>query len=148
MYLLSTEGWCANPLGQWAPCRAHLDAVGHFSSLSPTAQGQTNPHGTTFLLQRSLSCSEALAVARLLSIPSPAPAHHGLGIMELSMDHILLWITLKAEGNKRESLPLPVSERFPNLPVNQVWEKKAKNPLCSRKFKHLTTLSPHLLNLT
>lgn len=71
--------------------------------------------------------------------------------MELSMDHILLWIALKDEGNEKESLPLPVSEWFPNLSLHQVWEKKAKNPLCFRKFEHLTTLSPlmnHLLSLS
>lgn len=91
------------------------------------------------------------SIAKWLLIPPPAPAHHAQGIMELSMDRILLWVTLKAEGNKKEILPLPVSEWFPNLSVHQVCEKKAKNPFSFRKFEHLTTLSSlmnHLLNLT
>lgn len=130
---VAARQWVQTLWGNGLP-RAQLDSGGHSSSLSPRAQGQTNPHGAVSLLQRSLSCLEALAVAGWLLVPPPAPVHHGQGIMELSMCRILLWITLKTEGNKKENLSFPVSEWF--LSVHQVWKKKA-NPL----FQKIWTLN-------
>lgn len=106
--------------------RAQLDSGGHSSFLSPRAWGQTNPHGVVSLLQRSLSCLEGLAVAGWLLIPPLAPVHHGWGIMELSMNRILLWVTLKfpflslngfqtslsIRFGKRKRKPLSVSENL------------------------------------
>lgn len=108
----------------------------------PTSTGQCSSSKEASSAQRLLQLLGGFLSSTCTSTPC-------LGIMELSMYHILLWITLKAEGNKKENLPFPVSEWFPNFSMHQVWEKKAKPPLLFKKFEHLTTLSPlmnHLLN--